>query len=111
MVNYPQQGQIWWIKLPGTEHKQPVLIVQRNAFNKSDIETVVCVELSPNWKLGSAPGNVVITQSDSGLPKTCVANIAHLLTIDKSYLSECAGTLPQMILESVLDGIELLLGR
>lgn len=111
MVTTPQQGQIWWVTLPETEHPQPVLVVQSNAFNKSQLETVVCVELTPDWKLGAAPGNVIIAQSDSQLPKACVANVAHLLTIDKHYLSECISTLPTLVVESVLDGIDLMLGR
>ena len=97
--------------MPGTERRQPVLVVQSDAFNKSDLETVVCVELTPDWKLGAAPGNVVIAQSDSNLPKASVANVAHLLTVDKQYLTECIGTLPPLVLESVLDGIDLVLGR
>ncbi len=110
MVKHPQQGQIWWVDLPETT-RQPILVVQSNAFNESELETVVCVELTPDWKLGAAPGNVVISQVDSGLPKACVANISHVLTIDKQFLQQCVGALPPLVLESVLDGIELLLGR
>jgi mRNA interferase MazF len=111
MVIQLQQGQIWWVDLPESEHRQPVLVVQSDAFNKSQLETVVCVELTPDWKLGAAPGNVVIAQSDSNLPKVSVANVTHLLTIDKRYLTQYISTLPTLVLESVLDGIELVLGR
>ena len=111
MVKKPQQGQVWWVSLPETDTQQPVLIIQSDAFNESELETVVCVELTPDWKLGAAPGNVVIAQTDSGLPKACVANVSHLLTIDKEFLQQCVGTLPPLIVGSVLDGIDILLGR
>jgi mRNA interferase MazF len=111
MVTNLQQGQIWWVDLPESDSQQPVLIVQSNAFNRSDLQTVVCIGLTPDWKLAEAPGNVIISQSDSGLPKSSVANVSQLLTIDKSFLTEYVSSVPSFILESILDGIQLMIGR
>lgn len=106
-----KQGQVWWVTLPESDARQPVLVVQSNAFNRSELETAVCLPLTPDWKLAPAPGNVLISQADSGLTKPSVANVAQLLTIDKRFFTEYAGTVPPYILESVLDGIQLMLGR
>ena len=44
------KGEIWWAHLPyprGSEHakKRPVLIIQGDAFNRSNINTVVCIKI------------------------------------------------------------------
>ena len=106
-----QQGQIWWAQPPELSEPEAVLIIQSDAFNRSVIETAVCIPLSPDWKLAPAPGNVLIAQSDSGLPKVCVANVAHIITIDREFLTECVGSVPNFILQSVLDGVQLVVGR
>jgi len=106
-----KQGDVWWVNLPGHENRQPVLVVQRNAFNESRLETAVCVLLTPHWDLAQAPGNTIITTADSGLPRAAVANVAHLLTLSKSQFSEYISTVSPLILETVLDGIQFILGR
>ena len=106
-----KQGQIWWSQLPEMPQPQPILIIQSDAFNRSLLETAVCVSLSPDWKLAPAPGNVLISQADSGLPKACVANVAQVITIDRRFFTEYVGTVPPFILESVLDGVQMVVGR
>ena len=105
------QGDIWWVDLPGTKNRQPVIIVQCNAFSNSALQTVVCILLTPQWTLAAAPGNTIITPADSGLPKTAVANAAQLVTLNHSQFSEYVGAIPSIILETILDGVQLMLGR
>lgn len=109
--NRVSQGQIWMVKLPTQSHPQPVLVVQSNPYNRSALTTAVCIVLNLNWRLAEAPGNLLLSPADTGLPKACVANVAHLITVDEEMLCHHVGTLPPFILESVLDGIQLLLGR
>lgn len=106
-----RQGQIWWVDLPEQPNPQPVLIVQSNPYNQSALKTAVCVVLNLNWRLAEAPGNILLSQADSGLPRSCVANVSHLITVDKRFLCEYVGTLPPFVMEAVLDGIQLLFGR
>jgi hypothetical protein len=40
-----------------------------------------------------------------------VANVAQVITIDRRFLTEYVGTIPPFILESVLDGVQLVVGR
>lgn len=110
------QGEIWWAELPtpsGSEpgFRRPVAVVQSDPFNRSAISTVVCVVLTSQVKWAEAPGNVLLTTKDTGLPKASVANVSQLATIDKHHLTERTGRLPKSKLELVLGGIDLVLGR
>jgi mRNA interferase MazF len=86
------QGEVWWADLgeprgskPG--FRRPVLVVQGDALNRSRIATAVCVALTSNVKWASAPGNVLLSESATGLPKESVANISQMVTLDKSELT------------------------
>jgi mRNA interferase MazF len=110
------QGDIWWADLPepagsAPGFRRPVLVVQGDALNRSRIATVVCVTLTSNLKWATAPGNVALPANATGLPKQSVANVSQLVTLDKTELAECTGTLPRRTLELVLSGIDVVLGR
>jgi len=88
-----------------------VVVVQGDALNRSRIATVVCVTLTSNVKWASAPGNVLLPASVTGLPQESVANVSQLVTLDKADLTERTGKLPRAKLELVLSGIDVVLGR
>ncbi len=108
------RGEIWWAELAepkGSEpgYRRPVLIVSSNDFNKSLIRTVLAVVLSSNLALAEAPGNVKISQEDTGLTKDSVANVSQLITIDKDFLTELVGAVPIKILRQIEDGLRLVM--
>jgi mRNA interferase MazF len=110
------QGDVWWADLPepsGSEpgFRRPVVVVQGDALNRSRIATVVCVPLTSNLKWATAPGNVLLPASVTGLPKESVANVSQLVTLDTSDLTERVGKLTRSKLELVLSGIDVVLGR
>ncbi len=110
------QGEVWWADLAepsGSEpgFRRPVVVVQGDAFNRSHIATVVCVALTSNLRWAEAPGNVLLSVRDTGLPKDSVANVSQLVTLDREALTERVGTLPAKKLELVLLGIDIVLGR
>lgn len=110
------QGEVWWADLAepsGSEpgFRRPVVVVQGDAFNRSHIATVVCVVLTSNLRWAEAPGNVLLSVRDTGLPKDSVANVSQLVTLDREALTERVGTLPAKKLELVLLGIDIVLGR
>jgi len=80
-----------------------VLVVQGDALNRSRIATAVCVALTSNVKWASAPGNVLLSESATGLPKESVANVSQIVTLDKSELTVRVGKLPKAKLELVLS--------
>ena len=110
------QGEVWWADLgeprgskPG--FRRPVLVIQGDGLNRSRIATVVCVALTSNVKWAAAPGNVLLSESSTGLPKESVANVSQIVTLDKSELTERVGRLTRAKLELVLSGVDVVLGR
>lgn len=109
-----QRGEIWWADLaepsgsaPG--FKRPVLVIQADAFNRSRIQTVVCAVLTSNLRLADAPGNVVVSKRESGLPKDSVVNISQIVTLDRTTLTERVGKLSARLCERIDNGIRLVL--
>ena len=110
------QGEVWWADLgeprgskPG--FRRPVLVIQGDSLNRSRIATAVCVALTSNVKWASAPGNVLLSESATGLPKESVANVSQIVTLDESELTVRVGKLPKAKLELVLSGVDVVLGR
>ena len=110
------QGEVWWADLdqpvgsaPG--FRRPIVVVQGDPFNRSDISTVVCVPLTSNQRWADAPGNVVLAARSTGLPKNSVANVSQIVTLDRSALTERAGKVSQAKLDLILGGIDIVLDR
>lgn len=109
-----QRGEIWWATLTqptGSEpgYNRPVLVVQDDAFNRSRIQTVIVVAITKNVELAKAPGNVLLPRKRTGLPYESVANVSQVITVDKSFLSERVGSLPDELQEQVDAGLRLVL--
>jgi mRNA interferase MazF len=109
-----ERGEIWWADLDeprGSEpgFPRPVVIVQRDSFNRSRINTVITVALTTNLNLVSYPGNVLVSSKDSGLPRDSVANVSQVVTVDKSFLTERVGLLRKPLLTEIEDGLRLIL--
>jgi len=109
-----ERGAVWWAELadpvasePG--FRRPVVIIQSNAFNRSRIKTVIAVVLTSNLRLAAAPGNVLISAADSGLPKDSVANVSQVITVDKRFLSGRSGKLPSRVMKELDSGLRLVL--
>lgn len=109
-----RRGDIWWADLPspdGSEsgYRRPVLIVQQDDFNQSRISTVIAVALTSNLRLSEAPGNVLLKNRWTGLPKDSVANVSQVITLDKACLTEKISTLPPVRMTAVDTGLRLVL--
>lgn len=110
-----KRGEVWWASLPdpagsGPGYRRPVLVVQANAFNDSRINTVVVAVITSNLRLAEAPGNVRLPRRSSGLGKTSVVNVSQLMTLDRRFLTERLKALPAAAVESVDQGMRLVLG-
>jgi len=109
-----QRGEIWWATLPepiGSEpgYRRPVIIIQSNAFNRSQIATVVAVIVTSNTRLAQAPGNVLLPKRATGLSQESVANVSQVITVDKQFLTERIGKLPTNLVEQIEAGLRLVL--
>ena len=110
-----RRGEIWWASLPdpqgsGPGLRRPVLVIQDNPFNESRIRTVVVTAVSSNLRLAEAPGNVLLNEDESKLPKDSVINVSQILAMDKSFLTEQVSVLRADVMASVDAGLRLVLG-
>ena len=110
-----RRGEIWWAGLPdpagsGPGYRRPVVIVQADAFNRSRIQTVVAAVITSNLKLAEAPGNLLLSRKESGLPRDSVVNVSQIVTLDRAYLTAKVGSLRPRQLTLLEDGLRLVLG-
>ncbi len=110
-----KRGEIWWADLGepmGSEPslRRPVLIVQDNQYNRSNIATVIVLSITSTTRLADLPGNILLSKKESGLSKESVINVTQIATIDKNWVENRVGSLPQSLMEEVDYGIGLVLG-
>jgi mRNA interferase MazF len=86
-----------------------VLVVQADSFNRSRIQTAIVAVITSNLELADVPGNVLLPARSTGLPRDSVVNVSQLLTLDRGFLTERAGALPNRLLGSVDEGLRLVL--
>jgi mRNA interferase MazF len=110
------QSEVWWADLadpvgsaPG--YRRPVVVIQSDALNRSQLATVVCVVLTSNLRWSIAPGNVLLSAKHTRLDRDSVANVSQLVTIDKRQLTERVGKIPKRQMEAIFSGIDLIMGR
>jgi mRNA interferase MazF len=109
-----QRGDIWWADLPEPRrceprYRRPVLVVQADSFNRSRIQTAIVAVITTHLELADVPGNVLLPARSTGLPRDSVVNVSQLLTLDRSFLTEHAGTLSPRLQGSVDQGLRLIL--
>ncbi len=109
-----QRREVWWADLEeprGSEtgFRRPILVVQADSFNRSRLRTVLGLVLTSNTRLLDAPGNVLLTARNSGLPKDSVANVTQIVTLDEEYLSERTGRIAPKLMAHVDAGLKLVL--
>lgn len=108
------RGDIWWATLsapalssPG--YRRPVLVIQSDDFNRSQISTVIVAVITSNIRLAQAPGNVFLPRKISRLSKESVVNVSQILTLDKQFLTERVGSISHTYLQQVEEGLRLAL--
>ena len=109
-----ERGEIWWANLPESTGSmpgfhRPVLIVQSDFFNVSQIQTVIAAAITSNLQLLLAPGNVFLDASETGLPKDSVVNVSQIITINKSFLTEKITQLTPAKMQEIESGLRLVL--
>lgn len=112
-----RRGDIWWVDLPdvptGDElaFRRPALVVQGDALNASAINTILVVPLSAQVDKGRFPGNVSLPPKVTGLRFPSVAVVASVGSVGRARFTEHVGRVPAVILQQVLQGIDLVMGR
>ncbi len=109
-----KRGELWWASLPdpigsGPGYRRPVLIIQSDAFNRSQIRTVICAAITSNLRLADAPGNVRLSKRATGLPKPSVVNVSQLISLDRRCLTQLIKVIDAQIMREVDEGLRLVL--
>ena len=108
------RGEIWWTDLPEPKgsmpgFRHPVLVVQSDGFNRTQLETFVGIVITTNLRLAKMPGNILLEPQQSGLPEESVVNITQIVTANKTDLLEFVGTLSERKMEQIDKGLRLVL--
>ncbi|GAB2821533.1 type II toxin-antitoxin system PemK/MazF family toxin [Lentzea nigeriaca] len=109
-----ERGSIHWADLGQPEgsrpaKRRPVLVIQSDSYNASRLSTVLAAVLTSNTKLATAPGNVFLPSSATGLPRDSVVNVTALVTLNKTDLAEQAGDVPLVLMRDVDAGLRQVL--
>lgn len=110
-----KRGQVWWADLgeprgaqPG--FRRPVVVVQDDLLTESRLATVMVVPVTSNLQRATAAGNVLLQPKETGLSVPSVALVCQVMTIDKAWFAEPAGTLPPRAVKRLDSGLQLALG-
>jgi mRNA interferase MazF len=109
------RGDLWWVDLGAPvgsrpAKRRPVLVIQADDYNASQIATVLVAVVTSNTALAGLPGNTFLPAGATGLPRDTVVNVTQLLTINRSELAEPAGLVAGDLLRQVDAGLRLVLG-
>lgn len=110
-----QRGDICWADLGPIQgsrpaKRRPVLVVQADEYNVSELSTAIVVILTSNTRMAGMPGNVFVPASASGLPRDSTANVTAVSTLDVGELAEPVGSLPAYLMDEVDQGLRRVLG-
>lgn len=108
------RGEVWWADLAeprGSEpgKRRPVIVVQEDSITRSRIQTVMVVPMTSNLRRATAPGNVALARTDSGLRVESVVLVCQVVTIDKTFLTERVAAVPASIMKRIDAGLRLTL--
>lgn len=106
-----KKGKIRWASTAepqGPGFRRPVVVAASNDFNQSRIPTIVCLVISANLKLASAPGNFRLPKFNTGLDES-VVNVSQVITLDKSLMSDSVGKITARQLNALYNGLKLVL--
>lgn len=79
------------------------MVVRADSLNK----VVVCA-LTSNLKRAKEPGNVLLEEGESNLPKQSVVVVSHTSTVEERQLGEYIGTLTEVRIGQVMAGMRFL---
>jgi mRNA interferase MazF len=108
------RGSVHWADLGEPDgsrpaKRRPVLVIQANPYNASRLTTVLVAVLTSSTKLATAPGNVFLPGSATGLPRDSVVNVTALVTLNKDDLSGQVGEVPLNLMREVDIGLRRVL--
>jgi mRNA interferase MazF len=112
----PVQGDVYWVRFgqsgdSGPSGRRPAVVIQNDLLNRSNINTTIVSLITSNLKLAAVPGNVLLKKGIANLPKSSVVVVTQMATVDKSRLLEKMGTLPEKLIEEIVNGCRMVISR
>ena len=109
-----ERGGIYWADLGAPvgsrpAKRRPVLAISADTYNASRLATVLVAIITSNTALATMPGNVFMPAAVTGLPRDSVVNVTALIALDKTDLTDRAGTAPPSLLDEVGRGLRQVL--
>ena len=104
------RGGVYWVDLGEPRgsrpaKRRPIIVIQSEAYNASQLGTVMAAVVTSNTSLASMPGNVFLPAGTSGLPRDSVVNVTAVITLDKNDLAELVDTIPGYLMDEVDRGL------
>lgn len=109
-----RQGDVFRVHLSGSTGsepwgRRPVVVLQHDLFNQTQLNTVVVVAVTTNLKLAAFQGNVRLRKGEANLRKASVVNVAQIQTVDRARLGDKIGSLTRTRLREIWRGVLLVL--
>jgi mRNA interferase MazF len=86
-----------------SDYTHPHVVIQENT-----LDTVVVCALTSNLKRAKEPGNVLLEEGETNLPRQSVVMVSQVSTVEKRQLGEYIGTLTEQRIHQILAGMRFL---
>ena len=100
------RGEVYWIDL---DKRRPCVVVSSDDVLDVDVWQTHVVPLTSNLDRAGLAGNVLLDAAVTGLPTDSVAVPLGLELVDRSWLTERVGRLPQALGDAIDDGLRAVL--
>jgi len=109
-----RNGSIYWVDFSpgkGSEPmgRRPGLVIQDDALNDSNLNTVIMLAITSTLKFGDLPGNIILQKGEANMPKRCVINVTQIKSVDKKSIKENIGALSEERMAEVYQGLKLIM--
>ncbi len=101
------RGGVYWLNL---DKRRPCVVVSSDDVLSANVWQSHVVPVTSNVARAGLAGNVFLPANASGLPKDSVAVPLGLELIDRSLLGDQSGSLPQVLVDDIDDGLRAVLG-
>ena len=101
------RGDVYWVAL---DKGRPCVVVSSEDVLSVDVWQTHVVPLTSNLDRSGLAGNVLLPSAITGLPADSVAVPLGLELVDRSWLTERTGRLPQPLLRAIDSGLLAVLG-
>jgi mRNA interferase MazF len=101
------RGAVHWVDL---DKRRPCVVVSADDVLAVEVWQTHVVPLTSNLERAGLAGNVLLSSAATGLPKDSVAVPLGVELVDRSWVTERVGQLPDALVEAIDDGLRLVLG-